>query len=341
MPEWTALADNITRYRHHPTVGHYESYFWRANDPQSRRAIWLKTTILARPNDPAPTVDVWCCTFDGNSGAMWGHRESVPLEQARLEGTPLFIEIEGCSFNLDPEQGTSSGALSNERGACTWNLSWTPVDGLLGAPMSIFPFRWMLHTALPKAKTVTPHPALAFSGTMDWSGETISADGWYGMQGHNWGTEHTPRYAWGQCIFVEQGVPVCMVEGFSGQVEIGGRLTPAISALEVRYGARVYRFNHLLNLWNQKADIRYPTWSLELKGAGGVARIEMRANPKEMVCLGYANPDGKLLYCLNSKLAEVSLKVIPKDGLPFEFSSPFGGALEFLSPENPGFKHVI
>ena len=169
----------------------------------------------------------------------------------------------------------------------------------------------------------------------------VSADGWYGMQGHNWGTEHTPRYAWGQCIFVEQGAPVCMVEGFSGRVEIGGRLTPPISAMEVRYGARVYRFNRLLNLWNQKADIKYPNWTLELKGSGGLARIEMRANPSEMVCLGYTNPDGKLLYCLNSKLAEVRLSVTPKDGPPFEFSSPYGGALEFLAPDNPGFSHVI
>ena len=61
------------------------------------------------------------------------------MESARIEGTPLFIEIEGCTFNLDPEAGSSQGALSNERGSCTWDLTWTPVDGLLGAPMSIFP----------------------------------------------------------------------------------------------------------------------------------------------------------------------------------------------------------
>ena len=307
----------------------------------SRRAVWLKTTILARAGKSSPVADVWCCTFDGITGQTWGHRETVPLDQARLEGTPLEIEIAGCRFNLDPEQGTTEGYLENERGSCRWDLTWRPVDGLLGAPMSIFPFRWMLHTSLPKAKTVTPHPALVFSGTMEWSGDGISADNWLGMQGHNWGSEHTPRYAWGQCIFLEQGVPTCMMEGFSGRVAIGGKLTPPISALEVRYGARVYRFNHLLNLWNQEATIRYPEWHLKLKGSGGLAELRMKANPDEMACLGYVNPNGELLYCLNSKLADVHLKVVPKDGPAFEFSSPFGGALEFLVPKNPGFNHVV
>ena len=60
-----------------------------------------------------------------------------------------------------------------------------------------------------------------------------------------------------------------------------------------------------------------------------------------MACLAYMNPCGELNYCLNSKLARTTLTVTPKRGPAFEFVSDFGGALEFLVPENPGFDIVI
>ena len=60
-----------------------------------------------------------------------------------------------------------------------------------------------------------------------------------------------------------------------------------------------------------------------------------------MVCLGYFNPDGRLSYCLNSKLAHVRLEVEPRHGDAFVLTSEHGGALEFLVPENPGFDDVV
>ena len=132
-----------------------------------------------------------------------------------------------------------------------------------------------------------------------------------------------------------------MVEGFSGQIELGGRLSPPISALEVRHGGDVYRFNRLLNIWNQKTDIDYPDWTLVMRGPDGTAKFSLRAKPEEMACLGYMNPNGSLMYCLNSKLAHAEIEVTPKRGTPFSYTSPYGGALEFLRPDNPGFPLVI
>ena len=73
----------------------------------------------------------------------------------------------------------------------------------------------------------------------------------------------------------------------------------------------------------------------------GSLNLTMRARVSEIQCLGYRNPNGHLSYCLNSKLAQTTLSVQPKNGQAFELTSEFGGALEFLLPENPGIEHVV
>ena len=337
----SVALDNVPRHGRSGSEGHVESYFWRANDPFSRRAFWLKATILIPRSGQTPEATVWCCTFDGTQQRFWGHNLTIPLTEARFEGAPLEIEIGPCRFELNPETGASRGYLENHLGSCRWDLQWRPYEGPLGAPLRMFPFRWMLHTGFPRSKTVTPHPALRFNGQMEWSGSPIPIHDWSGMQGHNWGKEHTPRYAWGQCLFHENGQLRCMAEGFSGRIRVAGQLSPPISALVVRDRQQVYRFDRLLNLWNQEADINYPNWTLTMKGRDGIAQLTMRARISEIQCLGYRNPSGHLSYCLNSKLAQTTLSVQPKTGQAFELTSEFGGALEFLLPKNPGIEHVV
>ena len=176
---------------------------------------------------------------------------------------------------------------------------------------------------------------------MKWNGRSVAVSNWWGMQGHNWGREHTPRYAWGQCIFGAPEEPVAMVEGFSGRIRVGGRLSPPISAMTVRHGENVYRFDRLIDLWNQTVSMDSPMWSVSLRGPVGQARLTMETTPEDMVCLGYYNPNGRLSYCLNSKLARVHLELKPRHAEAVSLVSEHGGALEFLVPENPGFEHVV
>ena len=44
----------------------------------------------------------------------------------------------------------------------------------------------------------------------------------------------------------------------------------------------------------------------------------------------YQNPARATSYCLNSKTAQVRVRVQPRNGDAFELRSPHGGALEFL-----------
>ena len=161
--------------------------------------------------------------------------------------------------------------------------------------------------------------------------EVQPLEGWTGMQGHNFGTEHHYEYAWGQCLFPEgPDGPQTMVEGGSGRLKIGGWVSPRMSVLVVRHGSHELRFDRTFDTWRQVAQVEPWRWTVELKGAQGQVSMTMDAAGMPLACLAYDNPDGHRSYCFNTKLARVWLHVQPLHGPSFQRESPHGGALEFL-----------
>jgi hypothetical protein len=328
--------DNLPRQHAQPGV---ESWFLRAVDPNSPRAFWLKATTL-RDDQGQNHAEAWCSIFDHDQ--TFGAKATIPQNQARFDGQPLQIELASSSFVLDPDQGTLQGSIEDDRGALAWDLRMQR-HPWLGHPLCLLPSRKLIDAPLPKNKLLTPMPALRFDGEITFNQNKLEVDGWWGSQGHNWGASHAREYAWGQCLFLDAtGEPFCYAEGASGRIVVAGQTSPVLSMLTVRYQGREYRFDRLVDLWNQSPSIDFPQWSLRMQGAAGEAVILMDADPQRMVCLGYYNPDGSLAYCLNSKTAAVTLRVNPHDADAFECISPFGGALEFLQPtEEPRVQPVI
>lgn len=318
---------NSLRYAGGP--GHVESYFLRANHPSRPLAVWVKLTVLA-PLVGAPVAETWFIAFDGETNATYAHRDTHPLDRHALADS---LSAGSFRFNL------LGGTISGQAGTAAFDLAFTPLAGPVGAPLSIFPFAWMLTAPFPKSKLVSPVPAARFEGTVDCFGQRWEVSDWLGMQGHNWGKEHAPEYAWGQCVFPGE-VPT-MVEGFTGRIRLGNRLSPRLSALVVRRGEREYRFDTIVDVWRQEATITDQRWTLRMRGRDGEARLRMDAAGRPMACLGYANPDGRLSYCFNSKLADTLLEVSPRGEPAFHCQSPHGGALELLRSEpNPAFPVV-
>lgn len=308
-----ATADNRPRFE----VGtdHVESWFVRANDPTSPRAVWLKRTILAR-RDGSSLTEAWCSVFDGTR-------------------TAAFRAAGELDLGLTDDGGASRGHL----GDVTWDLAFRRDEGPLGEPLSLLPTARLVDAPFPRNKLLSPFPVARFSGSLTWGADTWDLAGWQGMQGHNWGAAHSPEYAWGQCLFPEAGA---LVEAASGRIELGSRTSPLFSMMVVRVGATEHRFDRIVDLWRQHPSIEFPRWTLEMRGRAGRARLEMTGDPAAMVCLGYDNPTRPRSYCLNSKTARVRLEVAPREGAPFELTSEHGGALEFLQPdESPDVRPVV
>lgn len=325
--------DNACRFTGRP--GHVESYFVRANDPRRPRALWLKQTILSPLEGPA-VAETWFIWFDGEQNRTIAQRVTQPWADARFDEPRIVTQ----AMTLDVSaSGGAQGSLEAPEGPVRFDLRWAPSASPIGRPLSIFPYRFLRVGPFPKSKLLTPLPAIDFSGRLELPGETVELERWPGMQGHNWGKEHSFEYAWGQCLFPEDDA---MVEGFTGRVRVAGRTTPRLSGLVVRRGGREYRFDRLFDPWRQEASLEQDRWHLRLRSGDGDVELRMDASKRPVACLGYYNPDGALSYCLNSKLAEVELTVRPSDGAAFTCRSAHGGALEFLRREpDPRFTRVV
>ncbi len=339
----SARTANSLRFDSRAVKGHVESYFLRANHPSLPKAIWLKATILSRPK--GATADAWCIVFDGERGRTWAHRETVWMGQTRFEDGAsggLFASIAGCDFDFG-SPGGAKGQMQGPDGHCSWDLAWVAPESPLARELCIYPYEAMVEGPFPRSKLLTPYPYLRFSGRVECFGEAMDLDGWHGMQGHNWGREHAWEYAWGQCLFPgATGKPHCMVEGFTGRIRVAGVVSPRMSAMVIRRGDRAYRFDGIFDFWRQRSEIGQTSWTLHLSGRDGEALLVMVADPSLMVCLGYQNPDRRISYCLNSKLARVHLRVNPRNDDAFQCQSEDGGALEFLRNDpDPRFHRVV
>ena len=336
--DWYTL-DNSPRFAD-AGGGHVESWFFRANDPDSPRAVWIKTTVLKR-RDGSSVAEAWCSVFDAESGSF-GAKATVPLSEARFESAPMRADLGVSRLRLEADSGQASGAVGEGDRVCRWDLTWRPPGEQPSPPLTMAPRR-LVQGPIPKNKIVTPSPALLASGEVEAAGRTWNLSGWIAMQGHNWGPAHPPRYAWGHCNFLDaDGEVHATLEGAAGRISIGGLLSPVLAVLVIRVRGREYRFDRLVDLWNRTTRLDFPAWELAMKGPAGRVELSMTARADRMVCLGYENPDGCLSYCLNSKLAAVELRMNPTNDDGFELRSEHGGALEILQPEpEPSIAEVV
>ena len=328
----TARSDNTPRF--HPDTDHVESWFLRANDPASPRAIWLKATVLTK-TDGTRLSQAWFSVFDGDRTEA--ACLDVPLDEARFDDGADHLDIAGgpLSWTIAEDSGASHGSLDGEHHRVAWDLSFTRAAGPLGTPMSLLPTARLVDAPFPKNKLLTPFPLAGFSGSVTWGEETWDLTDWHGMQGHNWGAAHSLEYAWGQCVFtdVAAGEPFAVLEAASGRIPLGPVQSPFISMLVLRRGDEELRFDRLVDLWRQRPEVAFPRWGLRMRGGDGVVELEMTGRPEAMVCLAYQNPARATSYCLNSKTAEVRVRVRPRNGDAFELVSAHGGALEFLTDQ--------
>ena len=101
--------DNAPRFVAGSGADHYESWFLRANDPGSPRAVWLKATIL-QPRGGEAIAESWCALFGMGGDTPWAAKATVPRADATFAGEPLAATIGASTFNFDTS-GASAGEL--------------------------------------------------------------------------------------------------------------------------------------------------------------------------------------------------------------------------------------
>ncbi|MCC6645466.1 MAG: hypothetical protein IT374_07850 [Polyangiaceae bacterium] len=313
--EWNSL-----RYSPARGGGHVESYFFKLNSPDGERALWLRTTLLARPG-AAPVAEAWAISFrrDGRHVAC---KEVVPLAAARFDPSDLGAEV--ASLRTAP--GSISGSVA--RGPSRVAVALTFEDST--PPLVPFPHASMYTGALPKSKLVSPYPDARFDGWYEVDGERVDVRGWRGMQGHNWGPCHTHHYAWAHCNQFDGEDAV--FEGLTGRVKMGPLVLPPLTLLCLRYRGARYSWNRLRDLASASGSIGRRTWSFRAENDLGVLEGTLSSPDDLVVGLLYENPEGPPTYCLNSKLSTATLSLTPRGRPPVTLRSR-AAALEIATTD--------
>lgn len=315
-----------------PGTDQVESWFFRANSPTTPRAIWIKATFLTSASG-RNLAQAWVSVFDRDTTtAIWRTVDYGDAKVISADGDQQ-VTIGETSFAVGGAGGALRGHLDRDGQDIRWDISFSRDEQELADPLVLIGTAAKVrHSRFPANKVVSPFPVVHCRGTVTLGSEVWALDGWTGMQGHNWGPAHSRQYVWGQAVFSDRAgrQPFAYVEAASARLAIGNRMSPYFSVMTVRRGDEVYRFDRLFDLHRQHVDASFPRWQLRMRGAAGTAVLSMEAGPEQFVILPYQNPAAPTRYCLNTKLAEVELRIEPHIGDGFVLRSAHEGALEFL-----------
>ncbi len=314
---------NAVRYRAESKKGHVESYFIKLNDPEERRALWLKATILARAGERA-VAEAWAIAFHRGDRPV-GVKQVVPWQEAHFSDSSFDVQV----ADLAMEQGRTRGSIEHEGRRVGWDLEFSCDE----APLIPFPLARMYEASFPKSKLVSPNPDSRFRGHYTVDGERVEVSEWRGMQGHNWGRGHADSYAWVHCN-QWNGAEELMFEGVTARVRVGPVLAPPITLLCLRHRGVRYELNGALDLARARGEITPRSYRFHARGKHARVEGEVFAATEDFGGLYYENPDGAMTHCLNSKIAEGRLR-LELDGRPPLEVTTRSAALE-IGTRHPG-----
>jgi hypothetical protein len=278
-------------------AGHYESFYQRANHPERPLAFWIRYTIFAPAAQPEMAVgELWAVAFDGETGEHAVAKREFPIADCTFARDAFGVRIGAAT--LGP------GALSGSAGEIGWDLEYEGDE----PPVLLLPSR-MYAGGFPKAKSLVPLPMARFSGRYTVGDRVVDVADWVGSQNHNWGSQHTHRYAFGQVAGFDDA-PDSFLEVATAKARIAGPLvTPEVTTLVLRHAGQEYSLVSMRRALRARANYGYFHW--DFATGDDTVRISGRisADRDAFVGLRYGNPPGGYKYCINSKIGTAELTV--------------------------------
>ncbi|MBB2993171.1 hypothetical protein FHR72_004678 [Mycolicibacterium iranicum] len=275
---------------------YYESRFLRANDPEARRAVWLRETLLL-PVGGDPVAEVWVMLFDPS-----GHRavkQRYALDDADFADADWTARI--ATTALDDHAAT--GTLPTAR----WDLTIAPAGQ---EPVRILTDRAYARK-FPTAKTMVRHPLARFDGRVEVAGLVVDVDDWIGSVNHNWGTRHTPAYAYGQvCGFDE--APESTLEIVTARAALGSLLLPGVTLFVFRHEGQEFAVRSIRGSLQSHGSYAPFRWTFGARVGEQMIEGEIVAEPADVLGLTYSDTHGGVKHCYNSAIASCRIQLAGK-----------------------------
>jgi hypothetical protein len=280
-------------------AGHYESFYIKAARPGGGRALWIRHTVHKRPG-AEPNASIWFVLFDREADGPRATKLTVPVAELSVpEGG--WIRVGGAEIG----PGRAEGEIETDALRASWKLSF---EGD-AAPCKYLPADWLYEAPLPKTKFVAPYPDARFSGSLNIEGsEAIELDGWPGMIGHNWGTEHAERWVWLEGTGFADA-PGAYFDAGAARIKIGPLTTPWVPSGMLVLDGEQHRLGGFGRIRSAAIEDSPTACSFVLPGEDVVVRGRVSAPRKDFVGWVYADPEGPEHNTVNCSAADLELTV--------------------------------
>jgi hypothetical protein len=299
-------------------AGHYESFYVKACCPGGGQGVWIRHTVHKRPG-AEPNASIWFCLFDREAEGPRATKVTVPAGDL---STPAGSWIRVADAEIGPRR--ASGSVATEAVTASWELEF----GGDAEPCKYLPADWLYEAPVPRTKFVAPYPDARFSGRLELDGAVqIELDGWPGMIGHNWGSEHAERWVWLEGTGFE-GAEGTYFDAGAARIRIGSWTTPWVpSGMLVLDGER-HRLGGLGKIRGASVEESAGECAFVLPGRDIVVRGRVSAPRKDFVGWVYADPDGPEHNTINCSVADLEL-IVERPAQPArELRLIAGGAYE-------------
>jgi hypothetical protein len=311
--------DESARFPRVPAkAGHYESFYIKACKPGGGQGIWIRHTVHKRPG-AEPNASIWFVLFDRDADGPRATKVTVPPAEL---STPAgaWIRVEGAEVG----PGRAVGAVDTDAVNASWDLTFSGD----AEPCKYLPSDRLYETRLPKTKFVAPFPDARFSGRLEIDGEAIELDGWPGMIGHNWGSEHAERWVWLEGTGFADS-PDTYFDAGAARIKLGPWTTPWIPSGMLMLEGEAHRLGGFGQIRGATIEASPGECSFVLPGKDIVVRGKVSAPKKDFVGWVYADPKGPEHHTINCSVSDLDLSV-ERPALPArKLTLSAGAAYEF------------
>jgi hypothetical protein len=310
-------------------AGHYESFYVKACRPGGGQGIWIRHTVHKRPG-AEPHASIWFVLFDREADGPRATKVTVPASELSVPDG-AWISVDGAT--IGPGFARCSGApfapqgLERRSGGEVASVSWDLTFSGDAEPCRYLPSDRLYETRLPRTKFVAPYPNARFEGSVELDGETIELDGWPGMIGHNWGSEHAERWVWLEGTGFA-GAPDTYFDAGAARIRLGPWTTPWVPSGMLVLQGEPHRLGGLGRLREATIEESAAECRFVLPGKDIVVRGRVSAPGKDFVAWVYADPEGPEHHTINCSVADLELSVERPALPPLHLALPGGGAYE-------------
>lgn len=283
---------------------HYEAWFLTLNHRASQRGFWFRY-VVELPGDPEhdspPRAALWAAAFNRRfPDQNIGLKREYPFDQFVVDAR------EDWTLRIGDGLFTSCSAAgrANDSGhRIEWDLSYVPCETTYHHLS-----RAMLRLARPSSYVCSPNLDTKFSGRIVVDGEDVILDQEPGCQSHLWGRKHVDDWVWVHSNAFDKH-PGTVFEGLAAKPRRGGHTLPPVQSLYLRHRGEEHRFVRLrlAEQWQRKMGMGY--WSFSAMNTRLYIEGTAQCRLRDMLQAEYTDPDGERLYCINSEVANLRIRL--------------------------------